>query len=1579
MNNKKKKNSVPDNSRKISEFFAPRPPKAQPKVWTTIGDLPSSAESSQLRQRDRSSVCSATVRKQTDGTYISKQGLRDNGRGTPTLLQSTGQSSSLQMAKNFKKQPNQNQQRSRGAKPMFTSCCSPSSDNDIFEHKLGGTRKNAHDNEVDPKIDQEAVDLIAQLFDDHDAVSATLNERATSKCVENKTTEPGLLPSQHVIRRLEESSKHKRSLPIRDETRSHDTTNKPSTPSSQSSVTGSLTSHPWVYSDEKNVIVETPVNTLTTTLLRTTSLSPHLSHKHQSKNHRNGKELVEHQKNASRQQQSVDLSTFAVNESNSDTVSLNSQPRPFTSRAYERTEELFTADSELKQNELWMSSVDRLCQSQPSLELCGPSHQLVQQRSNIQKKTSPTIAQQPAKHEQPVCSPDRGPLVPVKDSTQSDISKGEYYKQLAENLLYGLDDDDFCMDEAEDDARRHLDIPYRRYTVVKWSDTQFMSPHNRRYTDTKERILELRDDMSETIKIGHLREDWRLTDVIEGNIVHIVFDSMESMTKGEEIVVDNEQNMLIVSPDTLLSGTQIADSVTCARKAVLTTRVKTNESSASLLHGTIIHEVFQESVLNNDLSTSAIARGIRLRVLGHLTNLMALNTDEIEFIQKLHMVIPLIQNWVRTFCKESNSNSHSASVVNRSRESKMLFDGQQVDFGQNTEKLGVKDDTKILRGMSNIAVDGFLDIEENFWTPKYGIKGKVDGSILVTARESRDHSNSYGQRIMPFELKTGRPPRNGMSMSHRAQVILYTLMMSDRYREGVTEGLLCYLNREGMVGVAPSRHEIRSLLIARNNLAKYIVDPFAMPETCAQYHAACEEGTPKTAGFKEGMFEELTGHLNTSHKNFIRCWIRLIDMESRATTIRLKEIWNMDPYARERARRCISHLMLSYEDGSQAPICDAMTELANFSVGERFIYRMVRHPSYPRSRDVKPVCDLAQLGFSVGDLVTASTHSGAYGLASGFITHLGSSSVVVATDRPLRIPEWAKSDGIAIIRLDRVEYSGGLGLIRHNILSLAKASIDGSSEFLRRLIIDLKTPRWDRAATQNHTFTPIPDLNADQNAAVARCIQVEEYALILGMPGTGKTTTISHLIKELVLGGKTVLLSSYTHTAVDTVLLKLESLGIDFFRLGNKSQIDVRLHKYVPTCEGILQAMDTIDGKNAVKSDAALLETIAQFKTFLNSKRVVAVTCLGVNNTLLSNKVFDVCIVDEASQVTLPVCIGPLRFARRFILVGDHNQLPPLTLDKEARENGMEDSLFKRLCEAHPSNVVSLSTQYRMNEDIMLLCNTLVYNHKLKCGNSDVANLRLDLPRTDTVQLWTDRICKHDSWITDVVDPSKSVLFLDTDAANMLESKHTDGIWNNHEVDICRAILNVLIMGGISTRNVGLISPYRGQVSSLRTMITKYFTPIQASRLDVYTVDKYQGRDKDVILLSMVRSNTAKEVGMLLNDWRRLNVAFTRARRKIVIIGSRSTLTKSTVMNKFFNLVSSKSWILPVMSSPDFTRMTPIVPIDMENDENENDTKCGCTSQSSCNDGCGYTNRKRTKVHRYRPRVLGRTLDNTME
>jgi DNA replication ATP-dependent helicase Dna2 len=315
-----------------------------------------------------------------------------------------------------------------------------------------------------------------------------------------------------------------------------------------------------------------------------------------------------------------------------------------------------------------------------------------------------------------------------------------------------------------------------------------------------------------------------------------------------------------------------------------------------------------------------------------------------------------------------------------------------------------------------------------------------------------------------------------------------------------------------------------------------------------------------------------------------------------------------------------------------------------------------------------------------------------------------------------------------------------------------------------------------------------------------------------------------------------------------------------------------------------------------------------------------------------------VCIVDEAGQITLPATLGPLLRARSFVLVGDPHQLPPLVTSKAADEAGLSTPLFQRLAQAHPASVTALPVQYRMAEDIQALPNALVYDGKLRCGNEHVATQTLALKcfargpaskEEEEEQEKEDasprRACAKPvgaipgvvgadaaTWLLQhVLDPTRRVVFLDTTHvfARFQETAHEDVVCNEGEARLLLALAATLaVHGGLAQKALGVISPYNRQVNTVRRLMDA-----QGLReVECLTVDKAQGRDKECVLVSFVRANEERQPGKLLADVRRVNVALTRAKAKLVMVGHAATLKKLPLFEKLLDECQKRKWVVDV-------------------------------------------------------------------
>ncbi|KAK4693888.1 DNA replication ATP-dependent helicase/nuclease Dna2, partial [Lecanoromycetidae sp. Uapishka_2] len=823
-----------------------------------------------------------------------------------------------------------------------------------------------------------------------------------------------------------------------------------------------------------------------------------------------------------------------------------------------------------------------------------------------------------------------------------------------------------------------------------------------------------------------------------------------------------------------------------------------------------------------------------------------------------------------------------------------------------------------------MSVNKLLEVEEKVWSPLYGLKGNVDATVQVLLKDGNDEKTL----TVPFELKTGKH----QSAAHKAQTSLYTLLLSDRYDVEIACGILYYMQTSEISCIPNIRHELVPMIMQRNELASYVRHRLDLPPMikrpyvcgkcyaqtpCFVYHKLVDDGNGETSGLGD-TFNDLVKHLNSTHQQFFSKWDGLLTKEEKDIVIFRRELWTMQSSEREKVGRCFGGLIIDQTSSE---------EIEGAPKINRFRYTFVK-------QYLKPGFSFTESQMTLGEPIVISDEKGHFALANGYVTSVRKNIIQVTVDRRLHnarikdknfdaernqnftgIMEIVENGGgqytqtppqlgePVVYRLDKDEFSNGMAMIRNNLIRLMEKDVFGV-QALRRLIVENVAPTFRHTASQytlNDTASQAA-LNVDQRAAIEKVMSAKDYALVLGMPGTGKTTTIAHIIRALVAQGKSVLLTSYTHTAVDNILLKLRADNIGIFRLGSIAKIHPEVREFA----------------NLAGHPLVTIEEIKECYT----KPIVATTCLGINHPIFNQRIFDYCIVDEASQITLPVCLGPIRMARTFILVGDHYQLPPLVQNEEAKQGGLDISLFKMLSDNHPESVVNLEHQYRMCEDIMILSNTLIYDGRLKCGTQAVAHRSVVIPSMDALKqhhhspqsiLSADprKICASSTrgscWLRDLLDPSVKACFVNTDALGVTSREvHESGgnrITNPCEANLTLQIVESLITTGVLPTDIGVITLYRSQLALIKQSLR------HRSGVEMHTADKFQGRDKEVVVLSLVRSNENQMVGDLLKDWRRVNVALTRARTKLLVIGSRSTLVCNELLKDFIRLMEEKQWL----------------------------------------------------------------------
>ena len=474
------------------------------------------------------------------------------------------------------------------------------------------------------------------------------------------------------------------------------------------------------------------------------------------------------------------------------------------------------------------------------------------------------------------------------------------------------------------------------------------------------------------------------------------------------------------------------------------------------------------------------------------------------------------------------------------------------------------------------------------------------------------------------------------------------------------------------------------------------------------------------------------------------------------------------------------------------------------------------------------------------------------------------------------------------------------------------------------------------------SFEPMkfPWLNPTQERAVNEVLWAKDVAIVHGPPGTGKTTTLVEAINETLMRESQVLVCAQSNMAVDWISEKLVDRGINVLRIGNPTRVNDKMlgftyerrfesHADYPQLWAIRKAIRELrknrkkgsenyhQKMDRLKSRAAEIELRINAELF-GEARVIACTLVGSAHHLLEGMKFGTLFIDEAAQALEAACWIPMRRASRVILAGDHCQLPPTVKSIAALRAGLGKTLMERIAENKPEVVTLLKIQYRMNDEIMRFSSDWFYGGKVESAPQIKYRSVLDYDHPIT---WIDT-SNEENQITiegeDAPEDSASTAS-SVSAANQnsdLNFKEQFVGESFGRINKAEAELTLLTLAEYFTKigkqrvleeriDVGIISPYRAQVQYLKKLIKKYefFKPYRRL-ISVNTVDGFQGQERDVILISLVRSNDEGQIGFL-KDLRRMNVAMTRARMKLIILGNKDTMTKHPFYKKLWEYVEA--------------------------------------------------------------------------
>ena len=474
------------------------------------------------------------------------------------------------------------------------------------------------------------------------------------------------------------------------------------------------------------------------------------------------------------------------------------------------------------------------------------------------------------------------------------------------------------------------------------------------------------------------------------------------------------------------------------------------------------------------------------------------------------------------------------------------------------------------------------------------------------------------------------------------------------------------------------------------------------------------------------------------------------------------------------------------------------------------------------------------------------------------------------------------------------------------------------------------------------SFEPMkfPWLNPTQERAVNEVLWAKDVAIVHGPPGTGKTTTLVEAINETLMRESQVLVCAQSNMAVDWISEKLVDRGVNVLRIGNPTRVNDKMlgftyerrfesHPDYPQLWAIRKAIRELrknrkkgsenyhQKMDRLKSRAAEIELRINAELF-GEARVIACTLVGSAHHLLEGMKFGTLFIDEAAQALEAACWIPMKRASRVILAGDHCQLPPTVKSIAALRAGLGKTLMERIAENKPEVVTLLKIQYRMNDEIMRFSSDWFYGGKVESAPQIKYHSVLDYDHPIT---WIDT-SNEENQITiegedapeDSASTSSSVSAANQNSDLNFKEQFVGESFGR--INKAEAELTLLTLAEYFTKigkqrvlsesiDVGIISPYRAQVQYLKKLIKKYefFKPYRRL-ISVNTVDGFQGQERDVILISLVRSNDEGQIGFL-KDLRRMNVAMTRARMKLIILGNKNTMTKHPFYKKLWEYVEA--------------------------------------------------------------------------
>ncbi|WP_207514057.1 AAA domain-containing protein [Longitalea luteola] len=545
--------------------------------------------------------------------------------------------------------------------------------------------------------------------------------------------------------------------------------------------------------------------------------------------------------------------------------------------------------------------------------------------------------------------------------------------------------------------------------------------------------------------------------------------------------------------------------------------------------------------------------------------------------------------------------------------------------------------------------------------------------------------------------------------------------------------------------------------------------------------------------------------------------------------------------------------------------------------------------------------------------VLFSNHDAASNKVEGTITFVNGNRLKI-TLRTDELPDWAGDGKLGIdLLFDENSYDEMQNACKQAMV-LAEKPAEGR---LIQILTGGKKPNFQ----SSQILEPVRGLNSSQQAAVNKILEANDLAIVHGPPGTGKTTTLVQAIKAMIRrDNQQILVVAPSNTAVDLLSEKLSDEGLNVLRVGNPARVSERLlsltldykmteHSHMKEIKRLKkQASAFLDMAHKYKRHFGKAEREQRKALFAEARnimkdvdnseqyiindlvakaQVITATLVGANHYTVRNLKFNTVVIDEAGQALEPACWIPVLKAQKLVLAGDHCQLPPTVKSTEAARNGLATTLLEKTVALHPESVVLLEEQYRMNEMIMGYSSSTFYADRLKAHAS---------------------VARHVLFNND-----HPLVFVDTAGCGFDEKTEQTSTYNPEEAAFLFRHLTQLVStldGHYKPENfpsIAIISPYKQQIDTLKEQFLSS-PALQAyeHKIAINTIDSFQGQERDIVYISMTRSNPDSRIGFL-SDIRRMNVAMTRARKKLVVIGDSATLSQFPFYSDFITWAQDRN------------------------------------------------------------------------